>query len=130
MNLRSISGWKKVLILFAIFEILIILADFIVAFLYGIALRTYAGWIFGRNDTETFGSLLFFEGAILVGIGAIIAAGYSENVIVQPSTPSTAYIAEKTSKDRREFREKQISTGILLMLLGAPLIIMTIFLNI
>ena len=128
MNLRSISGWKKVLILFSIFEILIILADFIVAFLYGIALRTYAGWIFGRNDTETFGSLLFLEGAILVGVGAIMAAGYSEMVIVHHRRPSTAYTVEKISKDRGEFREKQISTGILLILIGAPLIIITIFL--
>ncbi|MHA2052834.1 MAG: hypothetical protein ACW99F_04465 [Candidatus Hodarchaeales archaeon] len=128
MQLRSISGWKKVLIMFTIFEMLIILADFIVAFSYGVTLRTSAGWLFGRNDIETFGSLLFFEGAILVGVGAVIAAGYSENVIVHPRRPSTAYIVEKISKDRAEFREKQISTGFLLMLLGAPLIAMTIIL--
>ena len=125
---KSISGWKKVLIMFAIFEILIILADFIVAFLYGITLRNSAGWLFGRNDTETFGSLLFVEGAILVGIGAIISAGYSENVIAPVRSPSTPYIVEKISKQRAEFREKQISTGTLLMLLGAPLIVITIFL--
>ena len=109
---------------------LVILVDFIVAFLYGVTLRTSAGWLFGNNDTETFGTLLFLEGAILVGIGAIIAAGYSENVIAPVRSPSTPYIAEKISKDRTEFREKQISTGILLMLIGAPLIIIPIFLTI
>ena len=130
MQLRSILGWKKVLIMFAIFEMLMIIADYIAAFLYGTTLRTYAGWIFGNNDTETFGSLLFLEGAILVGVGALLAAGYSENVIIHHRRPSTAYTVEKISKDRAEFREKQISTGIFLMLIGAPLIIITIFLTI
>ena len=116
--------------MFAIFEMLIILADFIVASLHGVTLRVSAGWLFGRNDTETFGSLLFIEGAVLVGIGAIIAAGYSENVAAPVRSPSTPYMVEKISKDRAEFREKQISTGILLMLIGAPLIIIPIFLTI
>ena len=116
--------------MFAIFEILIILADYIVAFLYGGTLRASAGWLFGNNDKETFGSLLFLEGAILVGIGAIIAAGYSENVIIHHRRPSTAYTVEKISRDRGEFREKQISSGILSILIGAPLIIITIFLTI
>ena len=128
MQLKSISGWKKFLFIFALFEIIIVLADFFIAFFYGDILRTSAGMFFGGNDTETFGGLLFIEGAILVGIGAILAAGYSENVIIPYRDPSTAYRVEKISKDRAEFREKQISTGLLLMIIGAPLIILTIFL--
>jgi hypothetical protein len=116
--------------MFAVFEMLIILTDYIVAFLYGVTLRASAGWLFGRNDVETFGSLLFIEGAILVGVGAIIAAGFSENVAAPVRSPSTAYMVEKISKNRAEHRENQISTGILLMLIGAPLIIVTIFLTI
>ena len=116
--------------MFAIVEMLIVLADYIVAFLYGVTLRASAGWLFGNNDKETFGSLLFLEGVILVGVGALLAAGYSENVIIHHRRPSTAYTVEKISKDRAEFREKQISSGILLMLIGAPLIIITIFLTI
>jgi hypothetical protein len=42
------------------------------------------------------------------------------------STPSTPYVVEKLSKQRQEFREKQISTGLLLMLAGLPLIIIAI----
>ena len=130
MPLKSISGWKKVLFIFVLFEILIIFVDSVIAFFYGVALRTSAGMLFGGNDIETFGSLLFIEGAVLVGIGAILAAGYSENLIVQHRGPSTAYQTEKISKDCAEIREKQISTGILLMLIGAPLIVLTIFLSI
>ena len=128
MQLKSISGWKKVLFMFVLFEMLVIFADFIIAFFYGNTLRTFTPMFFGGNDKETFGSLLFIEGAILVGIGAILAAGYSENVIIPYRDPSTTYRVEKISKDRAEFREKQISTGLLLMLIGAPLIILTIFL--
>ena len=116
--------------MFAIVEMLIVLADYIAAFLYGVALRASAGWLFGNNDTETFGSLLFLEGAILVGVGAILAAGYSENAAAPVSSPSTAYAVEKISRDRAEHREKQISSGILLILIGAPLIIITIILTI
>lgn len=116
--------------MFAIFEMLIIFADFVVAFLYGVALRASLGWGFGRNDIETFGSLLFIEGALLVGVGATVAAGFSENVAAPIRSPSTPYMVEKISKDRAEHREKQISTGILLMLIGAPLIIITIILTV
>ena len=130
MQLKSISGWKKFLFLFALFEIIIVLADFFIAFSYGDILRTTAGLFFGGNDIETFGELLFIEGAILLGIGAMLAAGYSENVIFSYRDPSTAYRVEKISKDRGEFREKQISTGFLLMFIGAPLIVLTIFLSV
>jgi len=115
--------------MFAVLEMLIIFADFIVAFLYGVSLRASAGWLFGRNDMETFGSLLFIEGAMLVGVGATVAAGFSENVAAPVRGPSTPYMVERISRDRAEHREKQISSGILLMLIGAPLIIITIILT-
>ena len=128
MPLKSISSWKKFFIFFLVFEVLIIVVDFIVAYNYGLVLRNSADWLFGNNDIETFGSLLFYEGAILVGIGSIFAAGFSENVLVSKKGPSTWIVVEKTSKDYAEFREKQISAGFLLIIIGIPLIIFTIIL--
>ncbi len=98
--------------------------------MYGGSLRASAGWLFGRNDIETFGSLLFIEGAMLVGVGATVAAGFSENLAAPVRSPSTPHMVEKISMDRAERREKQISSGILLMLIGAPLLIITIILTI
>jgi hypothetical protein len=129
LQLRYISGWKKFLILLAILDTAIILADFVAAFFYGARLRAYANWLFGSNDTETFGSLLFIEAALIIGVGALIAAGYSENMEASPrGSPRTPYVAEKLSEQRAEFREKQISTGFLLMLVGAPLLTIPILL--
>jgi hypothetical protein len=130
-QLRVISGWKKVFIVFAVSDASIILIDFIAAFLYGLQLRSYAGWLFGSNDKTTFLSLLFIEGALTLGLGALIAAGFSENRMTPPlNSPSAPYVVEKLSEQRAEFREKQISTGLLIMLIGAPLIILPIILSI
>ena len=129
MQFKFISGWKKFLIILAISEALIILADFLAAFFYGVQLRAYAGWLFGSNDKETFGSLMFLEGAITIGLGAAIAAGFSENRMTPPlNSPSAPVVVEELSEQRAEFREKQISTGFLLMLIGAPLVLITVLL--
>lgn len=128
MQLKFISGWRKFLLILAISEALIIFVDFVAALFYGTTLRAYANWFFGINNKETFGSLLFLEGAITIGLGALIAAGFSENRMILLNVPSTPIAAEKLSKQRSEFRRKQISVGFLLMLIGAPLIVLTILL--
>jgi len=131
LQFKFISGWKKFLILFAASDVLIILADLVAAFFYGKHLRAYAYWLFGSTDTETFGSILFIGGAIIVGVGAVIAAGFSENMASPPrGSPAIPYIVEKLSEQRAEFRGKQISTGFLLMFVGAPLLVMPILLTI
>ena len=108
---------------------LIILTDFVVTFFYGVHLRAYADWLFGSTDIETFGSLLFIEGTIIVGVGALIAAGFSENRMASSrGSPATPYVVEKLSEQRAEFREKQISTGFLLMFVGAPLLVIPVLL--
>jgi hypothetical protein len=62
-------------------------------FFYGARLRAYANWLFGTNDTVTFGSLLFIEAALIIGVGAFIAAGYSENMEASPrGSPRTPYM--------------------------------------
>ena len=126
MQLKSISGWKKVLTIMAFFNVLILAIDLIAVFLYGTQIRLTAEWLFGSDDKTTLGSLLFIEGALILGSGALLAGGYAEGRIHASRAPSTPYAAEKLSKQRAEFRENQISTGLLLMLTGLPLIIMSI----
>jgi hypothetical protein len=97
--LRFISGWKRALIIFAISDMLIILADFVAAFFYGAHLRAYAGWLLGSNDKETFGSFMFLEGVLTVGVGAAVAAGFAENKMAPPlNSPSAPYVVEKISE--------------------------------
>lgn len=126
MQLKNISGWKKVITIMAFFNVLIFAIDLIAVILYGTQIRLTAEWLFGSDDKTTLGSLLFIEGAFIVGTGALLAGGYAESRIHASKAPSTPYAAEKLSKQRAEFRENQISTGLLLMLTGLPLIIISI----
>jgi type VI protein secretion system component VasK len=126
MQLKNASVWKKSIIVIAFFNVLIIVIDIIAVFLYGTQIRLTAAWIFGNDNKTTLTNLLFIEGALITGTGALLAGGYAEGRIQSAKAPSTAYVAEKLSKQRAEFRENQISTGLLLMLTGLPLIIMSI----
>jgi len=126
MRLKNISGWKKAIAIMAFFNVLIFVIDLVAVILYGTQIRLTATWIFGSDDKTTLSSLLFIEGALILGSGALLAGGYAEGRIHASRAPSTPYAAEKLSKQRAEFHENQISTGLLLMLTGLPLIIMSI----
>jgi hypothetical protein len=125
-QLKNISEWKKAITIMAFFNVLILVIDLIAVFLYGTQIRLTATWLFGSDDKTTLSSLLFIEGALIIGSGALLAGGYAEGRMHAPKAPSAPYVAEKLSKQRAEFRENQISTGLLLMLTGLPLIIMSI----
>jgi hypothetical protein len=127
MQLKNISGWKKAITIIAFFNVLIFVVNLIVVFLYGTQIRLTAAWIFGNDDKTTLSNLLFIEGALIIGTGALLAGGYAEGRIQASKSPSTPYVAEKLAKQRAEFRKDQISTGLLLMLTGSPLIITSIF---
>jgi hypothetical protein len=126
LQLKNISGWKKAIIVMAIFNVLIVFIDLIVIFFYGPQIRLSAAWLFGSEDKTTLSSLLFIEGALIIGVGALLAGGFAENRMHPTNVPSTPYTVEKISKQRSEFREEQISTGLLLMLAGVPLVILSI----
>jgi hypothetical protein len=126
IQLKNISGWKKAITIMVFFNVLIFVIDLISVVLYGTQIRLTAAWIFGNEDKTTLSSLLFIEGALIIGTGAMLAGGYAEGRIQSAKAPSTAYVTEKLSKQRAEFRENQISIGLLLMLTGLPLVIMSI----
>ena len=126
LQLKNMAVWKKAIIIMAIFNVLIVFLDLIVIFFYGTQIRLTAAWLFGSENKTTLSSLLFIEGALTIGVGALLAGGFAENRIHPPRAPSTPYVVEKLSKQRPEFREEQISTGLLLMLAGVPLVILSI----
>ena len=109
-----------------IFNVLIISIDFIAISFFSLQIKATLAWLLGSEDKTILSNLLFVEGGFTVGIGALIAAGFAENRIQQKNIPSTPYVVEKLSKQRAEFREKQISTGLLLILAGIPLIVLSI----
>jgi len=126
LQLKNMAVWKKAIIIMAIFNVLIVFLDLIVIFFYGPQIRLSVAWLFGSEDKTTLSSLLFIEGALIIGIGALLAGGFTENRMHPPNVPSTPYTVEKISKQCSEFRDEQISTGLLLMLAGVPLVILSI----
>lgn len=115
--LKVIIEWKSVLA-----PVLVLIpADFVLAFLFGSLIRSSFPFIFGRNDIETFISLAFLEGSVIFGLGAFFASGISERTSV-PATPADVYRIEKLSLQRSERRKRQISTGVFLMLIGGLLL--------
>jgi hypothetical protein len=126
IQLRNMSTWKKATIIIAIFNLLMIGVDLIMISFYGTQIRSTLAWLLGNEDRTILSNLLFIEGAFTVGIGALLAAGYAESRMHRANLPSTPYVVEKLSKQRSKFRKKQISTGLLLMLAGIPLVIMSI----
>jgi hypothetical protein len=126
MEWKNLSKWKKAFIVLVIFNVLVVIIDLIVIFLYGSQIIDSMGWLFGNENKTILTNLLFIEGALTIGIGALLAGGYSENKLTPTKSPSTSYSVEKLSKQRMEFRKEQISTGLLIILAGLPLIIMSI----
>jgi hypothetical protein len=125
IQLKNISGWKKAIII-AVFNVLVVFINFVVLSFFGIQIKETLARILGSEDKTIFSNLSFFEGAFIIGIGALLAGGFAENRMHRTNVPSTPYVVEKLSKQRSEFREKQISTGLLLMLTGLPIIIMSV----
>jgi hypothetical protein len=114
MNL-NLEPWKKigiVVLCIFIFDILIVL------FTRG---NPYWG---NKSGKVVFSDLLFFEGIIILGIGALIASGYSalrmerwQSLYASPG----GYV-----EYLREQRKKQVAFGIVCMLIGALLVLLAI----
>jgi len=116
---KTISEWKNLLLSILI----IIILNLILTFVFGSYIRSHVQFVFGNNNKETFAALLFLEGAGIIGVGAWIASGYSEMVVIQKANPAaTGYMAEKLSSQREEYRKRQISDGVILMLVGGALL--------
>jgi len=108
----SIGFWSKL----AIVIILLFIIDVIVVFVG--ALSDF--WM-GSTMKLTFSNLLFIEGILIAGIGAVIASGYTtwrtnlSTVLADPAV---------YEEYMREQRRKQTRFGLTLMAIGAVLAVL------
>jgi len=122
----NISSPKRTAAYFAAFLLAAVILDFVLVTAFGNILSSTASFVFGKTAKENFLSLLFIEGAFLLGIGALLAGGFAENRMIPTSGPKAAYDIEKLSPGRPERRKEQTSVGIALMLVGAVLLLVMV----
>ncbi|MBX5328738.1 hypothetical protein HM003_05225 [Candidatus Bathyarchaeota archaeon A05DMB-5] len=111
----NFEPWKKIGIV----------VPFIFIFDVLIVLFTSGSPFWGNKPAKVvFSDLLFFEGIIIFGIGALIASGYSalrierwQSLYASPGG-YTEYL--------REQRKKQVAFGIVCMLIGALLMLLAV----
>jgi len=96
--------WKKALATVLVFEIAILVADLVLVALFGLQLRSFSSSVFGNSYKETLASLLFIEGGLALGAGAVYFSGMCENV--RGTHPT---VLDKRLEQRREMRGQQKS---------------------
>ena len=121
MYIEGALVWKKALATVLVSEIVIILLDLVVAMLFGSQLRSFSSSVFGNGDKETLASLLFIEGGLAFGAGAVYFSGGTENV-----GGTHPVVLDKRLEQRKEMRGQQKSSGKILMLIGGPLIVVSL----
>lgn len=111
----NLEPWKKIGI--------IVLCIFIFDVL--IVLFTSGNPFWGNKPAKVvFSDLLFFEGIIIFGIGALIASGYSA---LRMERWQSLYASPGGYTDYlREQRKKQVTFGIVCMLIGALLVLLAV----
>jgi len=110
--------WKKLLAAVLISEIAIAAVDIVLVALFGSQLRSFATFVFGNNGAETAASLLFIEGGLVFGAGAVFFSGGVENV-----GGTHPIVLDKRLEQRQQMRGQQRFFGMTLMLVGGPLLI-------
>jgi hypothetical protein len=126
--LKRILERRSILAAVVAFTVAMLLVDFALVFFFGPQFRSYAGYIFGRNDKETLIVLFFIEGGVIFGAGALYASGFEENRVMNPNNPAVSYVLDKIWRQRQEHREKQNALGCILMLVGGPLLLISFIL--
>ena len=99
---------------------LLLIIDILLAVLGGPFLSERIWFFSGKSTTHMLCDLLFLEGGVIFAAGVFLAAGMSE--LFTGRSPSRLFAAPGSSaEDVAEFRPKQYSKGILLMIAGASL---------
>ncbi len=102
-----------------------ILADFVSVYFFGPQIWSYAGYFFGSDIKTTLVILLFVEGGVIFGVGAVWASGSMETVFQGGNLKTNPYYRGDDWKQRREQTEGQNATGQILMFAGGPLLIVS-----
>ena len=115
--------WKKALVTISVSEIAIIVVNLALVALFGSQFRAFAYSIFGNGDKETLASLLFIEGGLIFGAGAVYFSGVGENV-----RATHPIVLDKGLEQHQEMRAQRESFGKTLMFIGGLLIIVSVIL--
>jgi MFS family permease len=130
-RIRKATRERKRMVVSALASVaVLILADFVLALLFGSQIRSSSPFAFGINDEDTSMSLLFLEGGITFGLGAFFASGIADTRATIETNARNADGIEKSVSRVAEQRKKLMSAGTVLMLIGGLLLAISFFLAI
>jgi hypothetical protein len=127
---KAIRERKKIVVEALASVAVLILADFVLAFLSGSQIRSSSPFAFGTNGEDTLMSLLFLEGGVIFGLGAFFASGITDTRATVQTNARDAYGVEKPVSRVAEQRKKLTSAGTFLMLIGGLLLAISFLLAI
>jgi hypothetical protein len=127
---KAIRERRKIVVAALASVAVLLLADFVLAFLFGSQIRSSSPFAFGTNDEDTTMSLLFLEGGVIFGLGAFFASGIADTktTVQTNSNARDVYGIEKPASQVAERRKKLTSAGTIMMLMGGLLLAISFFL--
>jgi hypothetical protein len=125
---KAICERKRIIVAVLASVIVFVLANLVLAFLFGSQIRSSSPFAFGTNNRDTFMSLVFLEGGTIFGLGAFFASGISDIRTNSQANPRNAIRTEKTVSYVPEQGKKLMSTGTFLMLVGCQLLAISVLL--
>jgi len=126
--MKRVFGLRTVLMKAACFWLALVIADFVMVYLFGPQIWSYAGYFFGNDVRITLGVLMFIEGGVLLALGTLWASGSMENVHYGKYGKTYAYFSKEDWEKRREQIEKPSDVVKILMLTGGVILITSIIL--
>ncbi len=128
MNPAKPSGWKKILFKASITAIILFIANLFVVYLMGPTIWLYAGYFLGNSLQATLSVLLFVEGIIILSLGAVWISGAMETRFDGSNIMTNPYRRQEQFKQRSEMLEQENTSGKVMILTGAPILIVSIIL--
>ena len=122
-TVARVSGWGSILTKAALCWAILIALDAALAYTYGPQLWSRASYFFGTNVEATIGIFMFIEGAVILAAGLVWASGSMETVFQGSNLNTNPYFRKDDWAQRREQTEKQNIAGKILILVGAPILI-------
>ncbi len=78
-------------------------------------------------DKTSLLNLLFWDGLIWIGVGALIMGGFADNAMVGRMNPAASPItAEALSRQRVDERDKDLNSGLGMMLVGGLFLLLSL----
>jgi hypothetical protein len=129
-TLEAIRKRRKIIAAALASVVVLILADFVLAFLFGSKIRSSSPFAFGTNDEDTLISLLFLEGGVIFGLGGFFASGIADTRATTQTNARDVYGIEKPVTMVAEQKKKLVSAGTVFMLIGGQLLAISFFLTV